>query len=103
MADVKMPKSQPCQFDRGWAGRCGKPTDNGWCTEHEAVTCVVCGNHAVRECDYTGSMPLVCGAKLCADCEHEPYNPDTAKFPSKHLNKSEYKKALAETSAAEQK
>ncbi len=94
MADVKMPEFQLCKFDRGWAGRCNKPSDSGLCTEHESATCVVCSDHAVRECDYTGSSPLVCGVKLCASCKHEPYNPNTARFPREHLTKEAYAEAL---------
>lgn len=94
MADLKMPESQPCKFDCGWAGWCNKPTDSGLCTEHESATCVVCGDRAVRLCDYTGSSPLVCGTKLCANCKHEPYNPTTKQFPSEHLTGEAYAEAV---------
>lgn len=69
MADVKMPKSIPCQFDaRGWKP-CKKPTDNGWCTEHEALTCSSCGAQATRPCD-SQMGGLGCGSPLCGTCEH---------------------------------
>lgn len=69
MADVKMPKSTPCQFDaRGWAP-CKKPSDNGWCSKHEGLKCTSCGKQAVRSCD-AQMGGLACGASLCADCTH---------------------------------
>lgn len=70
MADIKLPKSIPCGFDLGWAGKCGKPTDNGICTEHENVTCVCCQKKATHTCDH--AVSLVCGAYLCDDCTHKP-------------------------------
>lgn len=71
MADVPMPKSVPCKFDNSWAGKCGKPSDNGWCSKHESLKCVSCGEKAVKSCDSTGS--LVCGAPLCGSCTHAPH------------------------------
>ncbi len=70
MADVKMPDSKPCQFDKAWQGKCKKPSTNGWCSEHEGLKCVSCGKKAVKECDNAGSF--VCGANLCATCQHSP-------------------------------
>lgn len=64
-----MPKSIPCKFDaESWAP-CKKPTDNGWCSEHEHLKCVSCGEKAVRSCDYEMGG-LLCGISLCATCEH---------------------------------
>lgn len=56
-----------CVFDRSWAGRCGKPCHGKFCTQHENLKCVSCGEPAERECDYTGQF--VCGAPLCGECE----------------------------------
>jgi hypothetical protein len=69
MADIVIPKSVPCQFGKtGWAP-CKKPSTNGWCSEHENIACVSCGQHAVQKCD--GQMGgLACGAPLCATCQH---------------------------------
>lgn len=69
MSDVKIPDSIPCQFDaKGWAP-CKKPSDNGWCTDHEGMKCWSCGNQAITSCD-AGIGGLACGAPLCATCEH---------------------------------
>jgi hypothetical protein len=69
MADVKMPESTPCQFDaKGWAP-CKKPSDNGWCSEHEGLKCSSCGGQAVTNCD-AQIFGLACGEPLCADCTH---------------------------------
>lgn len=86
MADVVipvMPPSTPCIFRLAWRGKCGKPTDNGWCNKHEALTCVVCNKKATRMCDYTGSGPFVCGASLCDSCQHEE-NPKSPFPPFGH-------------------
>jgi len=103
VADIVNPKSQPCVFDKGWAGRCCKPSDNGTCTEHENANCVVCGGLAVRECDYTGSMPFVCGARLCAGCKHEPFNSEEVRFPKNHLSAADYASAIERALAVEGK
>lgn len=100
MADMVMPKYLPCTFDKGWAGKCGKPTDNGCCTEHEQLKCVCCGERAFRLCDYTGSMPCVCGQPLCRSCGHEPYIPGTTDFPQKHLPEGELHEANGKAMAA---
>jgi hypothetical protein len=68
MADVKMPESKPCRFEVPWRGPCGKPSTNGWCSEHEGKRCVSCGAKAERGCQE--GLSLVCGAPLCKDCEH---------------------------------
>lgn len=70
MADVNMPESVPCKFDNNWAGKCGKPSTNGWCSAHENKTCVSCGGKAIRACDVGSS--LICGAPLCENCAHSP-------------------------------
>mgnify|MGYP000477648940 CR=1 FL=1 len=72
MADVQMPKTIPCKFNaRGWAP-CKKPSDNGWCSEHEDLKCVSCGKKATQSCD-AGIGGLACGARLCSSCKHKPY------------------------------
>jgi hypothetical protein len=94
MADVVMPQSTPCIFNKAWYGKCGKPSDNGWCTLHENAKCIVCGEHAVRTCEYTGSSSFVCGVKLCAECGHEPYIEGEVPYPSQHFNKTELAAAM---------
>ena len=70
MADVKMPKSIPCRFNtNGWAPQCKKPSDNGWCSQHEGLECRSCGEQAVKSCD-AQMGGLGCGAPLCSTCEH---------------------------------
>lgn len=69
MADVKMPKSIPCKFDaESWAP-CKKPSDNGWCSEHEHLKCVSCGEKAVKSCSHEMGG-LLCGVSICGTCEH---------------------------------
>jgi len=69
MADVKMPEFVPCKFnEKGWAP-CRKPSTNGFCSEHENLKCVSCGERALRSCD-EGMGGLACGATLCATCQH---------------------------------
>jgi len=69
MADVIIPESVPCQFDaKGWVP-CKKPSDNGWCSEHEKAKCSSCGKKAVRSCD-AQMGGLMCGSPLCGTCEH---------------------------------
>lgn len=71
MADVKMPESIPCQFDAGGWSPCKKPSDNGWCSEHEGLACGSCAKQAVTECDaQIGGVQ--CGIPLCSDCVHGP-------------------------------
>lgn len=87
MADVEMPNSVPCKFDeKGWA-QCKKPSTNGWCSKHEKVKCVVCGEHAVRSCDAGSS--LCCGADLCGTCQHSLEG-------SNHVTKQVYDQQLKE-------
>lgn len=54
-----------CGFLEAWIGRCRnrKP-----CTKHADQKCASCGADAVGNCSQTGQF--VCGAPLCADCEH---------------------------------
>lgn len=69
MADVVMPKSVPCKFNaKGWAP-CKKPSDNGFCSEHENLKCVCCAKQALRSCD-AQMGGLACGAPLCETCQH---------------------------------
>ncbi len=83
MADVKMPDSIPCQFDkRGWAP-CKKPSTNGWCSKHEKAKCSSCGEQATRSCD-AQMGGLGCGAYLCDKCQHGR--------DGKHISAAEYKK-----------
>ena len=70
MADIKLPKTIPCKFDLGYAGKCGKHTDNGLCTKHENAKCVCCGGKATHSCDH--AVSLVCGSYLCDNCTHKP-------------------------------
>lgn len=75
MASVKMPTSVPCQFDNSFGGKCGKPSDNGFCDDHERLPCGLCSEQAVRFCE-EDAVPssLMCGVPLCATCKHEhPY------------------------------
>lgn len=69
MATVHPLPSTPCQFERSWVGKCGKPTTNGWCDEHQNATCCVCGKQATRDCE-AGMGGLTCGAYLCETCTH---------------------------------
>jgi hypothetical protein len=69
MADVKMPDSIPCKFDATGYRPCKKPTDNGWCTEHEKAKCGSCGGQATRSCD-AQMGGLACGYHLCDTCQH---------------------------------
>lgn len=70
MADVKVPESIPCQFDKdGWRP-CGRASDNGWCSEHEDLRCISCEGKATRSCNM-GMSGLCCGVPLCDNCEHE--------------------------------
>jgi hypothetical protein len=60
-----------CVWDLAWIGRCKKealPGTPALCAEHSDKKCLSCGRVAVRECPEAGS--LVCGAPLCADCNH---------------------------------
>ncbi|HNW71610.1 MAG TPA: hypothetical protein PKZ36_00660 [Candidatus Paceibacterota bacterium] len=71
MADAKLPKTIPCQFNAGGWNPCKKPTDNGWCSKHENLKCVSCGEKAVKSCDVQMGG-LGCGSPLCKTCEHKP-------------------------------
>lgn len=94
MADVNMPDSKPCEFDKAWQGKCRKPSTNGWCSEHEDLKCVSCGERAVKECDHTGSF--VCGANLCASCQHS-----RSGHVTKAVAEAEWKKEDEERKATE--
>lgn len=97
MASIKQPESTPCQFDRSWIGKCGKPTDNGWCDEHDNKKCVCCGKKAVRDCGTTMG-PLCCGAMLCSDCCHSPSG---SGHVTKKVAEEMYKQEAAEREATE--
>ncbi|MES3004785.1 MAG: hypothetical protein V4690_01580 [Patescibacteria group bacterium] len=71
MADIVMPVSVPCNFEKAWQGLCKKPTDNGWCSEHENRKCICCGTKAIKDCGETMG-PFVCGVNLCGECVHSP-------------------------------
>jgi len=86
MADAKVEKHPPCQFLRGLAGRCGKPTDNGWCSEHEHLKCAGCGQEADRMCD-CALGPFCCGQPLCPNCRHEPSGNWDTPPSEQHLTK----------------
>lgn len=66
MADSCPPT--PCAFDVAYRGRCGKPSTNGWCSEHEHLMCRGCGKKATTSCDRAGTF--VCGTPLCGTCRH---------------------------------
>ena len=104
MATVEMPQTKPCQFGLPWRGACGKPTDNGWCTEHEHLECVSCGRRAVRQCE--DAISLVCGANLCNDCVHNPDGPGhvtrrVAKATVQHTLADERAKVASRTSSVQ--
>ncbi len=67
--DVVIPKSIPCQFDKGGWSPCAKPSTNGWCSKHEKAKCLSCGKQATRSCD-AQMGGLCCGAHLCDKCQH---------------------------------
>lgn len=60
-----------CKFDLAWRGPCGSEVDKEgeFCDKHAAAKCCSCGQQATRECSQTG-IQFVCGAPLCATCEH---------------------------------
>ena len=65
----ELPTEPVCKFAPVWQNLCGKPVfADGLCATHYEQKCCRCGKQAVRECDYASS--LVCGAPLCADCNH---------------------------------
>lgn len=67
-----------CRWDDGWAGMCKSPaTTNGFCDEHKDKKCAGCGEEAIRACERTG-IQFVCGAPLCATCEHGTPKPGEA-------------------------
>ena len=60
--------SDTCNYSRAWIGGCGRPAvERGFCAEHAAATCRVCGKQATQECSYCGQF--VCGTTLCRNCE----------------------------------
>lgn len=89
MADIKMPESIPCQWDQPWLGKCGKPSDNGWCSEHEDESCASCGDNATHGCGH--AMSLVCGAPLCDDCVHSK-NTHVTKEVERKIQEEEQRK-----------
>lgn len=88
MADVKMPKSVPCQFDKGGWAPCKKPSTNGWCSEHEKAKCVSCGEQAHKPCD-AQMGGLGCGAMLCKTCEHGPDGKHITRAVAEKLRRTE--------------
>jgi hypothetical protein len=56
-----------CEFQRAWIGRCDNEAEP-FCAKHSGLKCSSCGAQATTECYET--MGLVCGAPLCANCEH---------------------------------
>lgn len=61
-----------CQFDQAWTGQCKSPADeSGYCDKHK-LKCSSCGEPANHDCSET--MGLVCGAPLCAECEHTTHS-----------------------------
>lgn len=62
-----------CGFRTAWHKPCdeaGSKAD-GRCPKHTGRACTSCAEPAERECSYTGAI-AVCGAYLCARCEHSP-------------------------------
>lgn len=58
-----------CRYEMAYCyDPCGKECDeSGICEVHKQRKCVVCGEQATHECNYTGQF--VCGAPLCDNCE----------------------------------
>lgn len=86
-----------CPFDKAWIGPCGQPvTERSMCAEHAPLVCKSCGAPATQSCEFDGGQ-FVCGAPLCADCEHLPPPPD-AYFGvgSGHAKKDVAQRAWAE-------
>lgn len=54
-----------CGFDKAWTKPCKNQLP---CKEHDHLVCESCGAKATRQCDET--FLFVCGASLCATCEH---------------------------------
>lgn len=90
MADYRNTRSRPCQFhvlinNKFWA-RCEKPTDNGFCTEHEKAVCASCKEHATSQCGFlTPQGP--CDAHICLKCEHAPYTAQTGVYENLHVTR----------------
>lgn len=97
MADVKMPESTPCIFDKGWGVKCGKPSTNGCCSEHEKLKCTCCGKKATRNCPETMGA-LCCGAPLCNECTHSPTG---SSHVTQEVAEEQSKTILAEMEAVE--
>jgi hypothetical protein len=75
-----------CDFQKAWhSGPCGKHD----CQQHKSIPCVSCGTRATQECAET--YGFVCGAPLCAECEHEIAEDGTNGGISKHCRKGEQK------------
>lgn len=63
-----MSKVTECKFEQAWIGKCkNKSDESGFCDKHK-LKCSSCGAVANHDCEAT--IGLVCGAPLCADCEH---------------------------------
>ena len=60
-----------CGFGKAWTRPCNVivTTEGERCAEHANQKCSSCGAPPSRQCDETMG-PFVCGAPLCADCEH---------------------------------
>lgn len=92
MADINLPDFLPCQYNKPWQGKCGKPSTNGWCSEHEELRCVSCGEKATRGCSH--AISLVCEATLCDACQHLNGTHVTKEvYAEKHRLKNEEEKA----------
>lgn len=58
-----------CTYVTYWGGQCTSlGAVDGLCARHRGKTCEGCGSTAVVDCRQT--VGLVCGAPLCAECEH---------------------------------
>lgn len=78
-----------CIFVEAWRGTCQEPGEP-FCYKHNHLVCCVCGASATHTCESTAG-PLVCGALLCDDCEHELDANGTAGFDFRHCRKTEQK------------
>lgn len=74
-----------CNFDKAWVGKCKNALP---CSDHENLTCCVCGKPATQECPAT--FGFVCGCPLCDSCEHELTEQGVNSFGG-HCRKGEQK------------
>ncbi len=56
----------PCEFMVSWVGQCSQLGENGRCSKHALLRCIICGAQATHDCEETFGG-LVCGFSLCND------------------------------------